>query len=132
VAVDVVLGGRTFKIEPLPLGASRAWRARFQEPFSQLTAALQAAPNVALSDLAGVAGLLQVAKDVLIGSMELAHEMLFAYAPNLAAERGWIEAHAYDDEALRALVEVLKLAYPFGCLLQALTPGPPVPKIAKK
>ena len=53
----------------------------------------------------------------LIGSMDLLLDLLFAYSPELAEDRERIEEEAYDEEALAAFTEVLKLAYPFGELL---------------
>jgi hypothetical protein len=58
--------------------------------------------------------------------MDTIQEMLFAYAPNLMVHREAIEENAYDDEMMRAFLEVLKLAYPFGQIVTLVRPGQPV------
>ena len=113
----VVLGGQEYTILPLPMKAARQWRKQLEQPFGALVAALQGANSVDLADLAGIAGVVQIFAGTLVGSIDILMELLFAYAPPLAEDRERIEAEAYDEEALAALVEVLKLAYPFGTVL---------------
>ena len=52
----------------------------------------------------------------LVGSVDEIAELLFVYDGKLAAERKWIEANAYDEEAVAAFIEVLKLTYPITAL----------------
>lgn len=52
----------------------------------------------------------------LTGSMDEIIGLLFAYDAKLQTERKWIEANAYDEEAVVAFVEVLKLAFPITAL----------------
>ena len=68
---------------------------------------------------ADVVGLVVVVKDVLLGGVDMIMDMLFAYSPVLASDRERIENEAYDDEAITAFAEVLKLAYPLELLLTA-------------
>ena len=115
--ITVTLGGQSYVIEALPIKASKAWRARLAGPFGQLAATLEHAGEISLTDGGDLAHLIQIVTDTLLGSIDLLQELLFAYAPALAADRARIEAESYDEEAMQALIEVLKLAYPFGAVL---------------
>lgn len=115
--ITVTLGGQSYVIEALPIAASKAWRAKLAGPFGQLAATLAHAGEIDLTDGGALSNLIQVVSDTLLGSIDLLQDLLFAYSPVLAADRARIEATAYDDEAMHALVEVLKLAYPFGGVL---------------
>jgi hypothetical protein len=142
--ITIKLGGQGYEIRQLPLGASRKWREKFAEPLEKLLNAVQASAVIlrqALSrdeqvnagELVGVLGqtLLGGIGQVLLGSMDTILEMVFAYAPYLQAQRAEIEENAYDDEVMAAFVEVLKLAYPFGQIVNLVKPGPQV-KLIKK
>jgi len=71
--------------------------------------------EIELSNGNDLAELVQVLRHTLIGSIDMLQDLLFAYSPVLAADRERIEAEAFDEEALAAFVEVLKLAYPLAC-----------------
>ena len=115
--VTVILGGQSYHIDALPIARSKAWRAQLAGPFGQLAATLEHAGEIDLTSGGDLAHLIQVVSDTLLGSIDLLQELLFAYAPALAADRARIEAESYDEEAMNALIEVLKLAYPFGAVL---------------
>ena len=130
----VVLGGREFVVKQLPIALSRKWRERFAEPIEGVFGAVQmtgtlmgqeARDGAELGKLVGQIGavLLTDVGKVLLGSMEMLFEMVCAYAPNVEAERKWLEQEAFDDEVMAAFVEVLKLAYPFGGLLNFVNRG---------
>lgn len=124
----VTLGGKQYQIKQLPIRANREWRARFDAPVNKLLAAFQDVGKVANTDyqdgkdmIRQIGALLlsrasEVA-GVLLESMDLVLDGLFAYSPALEADRERIETTATDDEAMTAFVEVLKIAYPFGRLL---------------
>lgn len=129
----VVLGGREFTIQALPMKAAREWREKFSEPLQVIIGVMRNAGNIQLTktnedgseavDLSVVAGLLQSVGGLLLGSMDLLVEALFAYSPELQRERDWIEDTADDTEALAALWRVLQLAYPFGNLVTFINSG---------
>ncbi|HEX7973836.1 MAG TPA: hypothetical protein VF498_05465 [Anaerolineales bacterium] len=136
--ITITLGGQEYTVQQLPIGQSKAWRGKFGAPVEKLVGALQftggmlsekldtATAGANLGKLIGALGqvLLGDVGQTLIGSMDLVLEMLFDYSPELKADRARIEATAFDDEAMAAFVEVLKLAYPFGGLLKIARPGP--------
>lgn len=118
--VTVTLGGRTYTIRRQPIGPAARWRQKLAGPFAQVASTLANWKEIELSKVEDVASLLQVVGVPLIGSVDLVVELLFEYAPELQADRERIEAEAFDDEALAAFVEVLKLAYPFSQLAQMI------------
>jgi|GEM_PF-2402051 len=126
--VTVTLGNKDYTIKQLPIRANREWRARFNEPVNKLLSAFQDVGKVSNTEFEGgrdlmqkIGGLLLArASDVagvLLESMELVLDGLFSYSPELQADRERIETTATDDEAMKAFVEVLKIAYPFGRLM---------------
>lgn len=113
----VTLGGQSYTIKAMPIRQSKAWRAQLEGPFGELSAALEGAGKIELTSGSDIARLVRSFSGTLIGSIDLLLDFLFAYAPELAADRERIENESFDEEALSAFVEVLKLAYPFGDLL---------------
>ncbi len=122
--ITVDLGGKAYVINALPMRQARIWREALGGPFAELTQTLEGAGKIELSNATDIAAVVRSLSGTLIGSIDTLMDLLFAYSPELAADRERIEDEAYDDEALAALVEVLKLAYPFGGLLAAVNGRP--------
>jgi len=120
--IVVELGGQAYTVKQRPIREAKAWRQRLAGPFQELASTLEGAGNLDLTAGKDIAQLVKVLSGSLIGSIDLVLELLFEYAPTLAEDQERIEAEAYDDEALEAFVEVLKLVYPLG-RLQALARG---------
>ncbi len=116
-SATVVLGGQGYEVKALPIKQSKAWRSQLEGPFGALAGALEGAGQIDLGNGLDIGRLVRTLSGTLIGSIDLLMELLFAYSPELAADRKRIEEEAYDEEALIALTEVLKLAYPFGVVL---------------
>lgn len=119
----VTLGGRQFEIQRPNIKRSREWREQFGEPVRTIASILQHAEEIELNSVGDVAGLLQQVGPLLLGSVDILIEAVFAYSEVLEAEREWIEENADDEEALAALWEIVKLAYPFGSILDVVTRG---------
>jgi len=119
--VTVQLGGQEYTIQPLPMKKAREWRQKLEQPFGAMVKVLETADTIELTNLGSIAGVVQTFAGTLLGSVDILLGLLFAYAPTLAADRERIENEAYDEEALGALVEVLKIAYPFGTVLGLVT-----------
>jgi hypothetical protein len=113
----VILAGQEYSISQLNMRANKEFREHITEPANKIIALVQNYQNIEINSAADIAGLIMVVKDVLFGSMDLLLDSLFAYAPELAADRERIEQEAYDDEAIAALGAVAALAYPFGQLV---------------
>jgi hypothetical protein len=119
-STTVTLGGKEFTVYAANMRHSRQWRQQFQEPVSAIMGILQNAHNINLESVADIAGLLNQAGTLLVGSVDFLIDAMFAYSPELQAHYDWILDHADDEEAIAALWEVLKLAYPFGNLVSLL------------
>lgn len=113
----VKLAEQEYTIRQLPMRQARQWREALGGPFGELTQVLEGAGKIEISNAADIAAVVRTLSGTLIGSIDKLLDLLFAYSPELAADRERIEENAFDDEALAAFVEVLKLAYPFGGLL---------------
>lgn len=116
----VTLGGQTYTIAQLPMRQNREWRDHLAQPITDLLALLQGNADLEIGSVADLTRIIGVGKDLLLGSMDLLLDALFAYSPALQADRERIEAEAYDDEAITALASVVALAYPLGMALAAL------------
>lgn len=119
--VKVSMGGRNYTVTALPIIKSKEWREALAIPFSTLTQALTMAQTTELDNLAGIGDIVNRLSGTLLGSVDLMLDLMFSYSPELAKDREWIENNAYDEEALQAFGEVLKLAFPFGILLELVT-----------
>lgn len=115
--ITVKLGERQYTIDKLPIRQSKHWRQSLAEPFGEISQTLESASIVEVDQLGDIAGLVRRASGVLLGSVDKMLDLLFAYSSALNADREYIEENAYDDEALAAFVEVLKLAYPLEQLM---------------
>ncbi len=130
--ITVRLANREYKVKPLPVRPSRAFRQRIGEQISGLTdlVAEVLTPTgeaASVSDLSSltemIGGLGQAISQKVIGSTDLIADLLFEYSPELNTDRERIELEAYDEEIIAAFVEVLKLLYPFGSLTTILRNG---------
>jgi hypothetical protein len=119
--VTVNLGGREYVISALPIKQSKAWREQLAVPFGTLASALTSANTVEVNQFADIASLVRSMSGVLLGSVDMLLELMFSYSPDLESDREWIEENAFDEEALAAFAEVLKLAFPFATLLDVVT-----------
>jgi len=120
--IKVTLGGREYTLESLPIRQSKVWRDKLAVPFAMLSQAIQTAGVVELTvaQLPDISRLVRQFSGVLLGSVDTMLDLLFEYSSALRDDRDWIEENAYDEEALNAFTEALKLAYPLGQLLQTI------------
>ncbi len=123
---QIVLGGKEYSIQQLPMRANREFRDRLAAPVEELMNLLDGNKDLEIGSVSDLAGMIGLAKNLLLGSMDILLEALFAYSPELRADRDRIEADAYDDEAMEALAAVMALAYPLMRAVTALRGGLPV------
>lgn len=124
--IRIQLAGKKYEIQTLPIAQSRAWRQQLMQPFQLIGAILDHVDLNDLTNIANVEELIPLFKEgvmTVLGSVELLVDLLFAYSPVLEADREHIENTAHDDEAMQALMEVIKVAYPLGGLMTFLN-GP--------
>lgn len=132
-AIIVRLAGKDYRVEPLTVRPSKAFRKRVGDALSGMTDLIADAlrPTGAVgTPVEGPAEISASIKEIgrllserLIGSTDLAADLLFEYSPILAEDRERIENEAYDDEIIAAFVEVLKLLYPFESLASIFRNG---------
>jgi hypothetical protein len=119
-SITVKLAGRNYDIQPRPIREARRFREKFSSQFGRLAEALRLAPTTHVDDLGSMAGLVDAASSVLLGSIDMAMDMLCEYSADVNLDRERIEADGYDDEVITAFVEVIKLLYPLGSLSNLL------------
>ena len=112
--ITVRLGGSEYVIRQLPMRAESAWRNQLRLAIAPAVDALGRL-DMTIETVDDLAGLVRSLSPMLLGAPETVLELLRAYAPGLAWET--IEETAYSDEIVTALLEVVKLAYPFGAAL---------------
>lgn len=109
----VAIAGKDYTIKELPIRKSVAWRKQVADKFSELTDALTNAGNADTKDVMNVVGIVKGFAAKLFGSVEVIADLLFAYSPELEADREKIESDGYESEIVDAFVEVVLLAFPF-------------------
>ena len=124
----VVLGEKEFQIRELPTKPAEAWRKRLGDELQPIMDVLQQIPAMLKGGKVGglaemeiseqlLQAILEPVKTLALGSLSVARELVITYSPTLSAEREWLEATACDSEFVEALVECIKLAFPFGSLM---------------
>lgn len=111
----VQLGGTEYTIQELPARHNATWRRGLEAQLGPILNLVEQAGGGL--EIASSEDLMRVANSlgrVLVQAPDLLIELLFAYAPNLDAEREIILDRAYDSELVAAFMAVLGLAYPFG------------------
>ena len=120
-SVEITLGGVAYTVAELPVRKNSAWRKQLNEPFGELVDLIQRAPQTELTNAKDISELLRSLSGLLLGSIDLIADLLFAYSPGLAAQREYIEAKAYESELMDVFASVLTLAIPFGSLASRVT-----------
>lgn len=100
--IQMMIGGRTFQVEPLTLGADDRWRRQYAEVLEPLTEMAQMAMA---ADGSERLPLLAVRSPAVRRPM-LMLDALIGYAPALEAERAWLEENAVAMELVMALSEI--------------------------
>lgn len=132
--VTIALGGREWTIQRKPYGNHLKARQRIKKStvmlvleslsgiVDELKAIINSVPDgggwsdIDLGRALAIAPVLPMMVNGLLNSVDEVADLLFEYDPKLAAERKWIEAHAYDEEIIAAFMEVLKLLFPITAL----------------
>lgn len=116
----VAIGDKQYTIKEAKRKANAKWRLLFQTQFTEVADLIEGLPSTELTPEA-IGGLLNQIVTKVGGSVDMLAELVFAYSPELAADRETIEEEAYDSEIMAAFTAVLKLAYPFGSVVETLS-----------
>jgi hypothetical protein len=109
--VKVILDGQEYTITEKRSRENAKWRQELGGPFAQLVDLLELGPDVELTDMQSLAGLVRSVSGLLLTSIDNVKTLLASYAPELPLD------DAYDSEIMNAFAEVLTLAFPFGSLI---------------
>lgn len=102
----VRLGARAYVLRPKTIKDSKAWKAQFAEVVEGLGSTM----NLEMADLGNIVGEVST---LLGGSDDLMLDLLGAYSAEIDGDREDIEATATSGEAWDALLEVLRVEFPF-------------------
>ncbi len=101
--IDVVLGGKEYKIAPLVIKDSRGWRKK-------VIAMIAPLPGVTKVDTDDMESFQAVLTTLLVTMPDQVIELFFEYAKDLKQEE--VEAVATDAEIAEAFEAVIKVAFP--------------------
>lgn len=144
------LGEREYTIQERKRQAQAEWRKRFEDAFENVSDLIVIMLRQIDRDIPGLKSgqgdegseqaepspeeeqtqvdeaksflikLLSQANSLVSGVLDQALDLLVSYSPSLERDRDYIVDECYDSQIVDALVEVLKLAYPFGSLVAQL------------
>lgn len=131
--VKVLFGEREYAISEKVMGVSLEWRKSLRASgvmriFQSLDEAVESIlraveggiENIQAGQIVPIARVLPLIVNGMAGSIDEILDLLFDYSPELAKDREWIMANAYNDDAVRAFIEVLKLNFPISALWNLL------------
>ncbi len=126
---EITMGGRPYVAREQPMGETRKWRLRLRE--SGVMRAMQTLDMDQADSLKGhdaqtlmaysMMRMLPSVSDGLANSVDEVIDLLFAYVPELRADEEWLLENAYDEEAIVAFIEVLKLNFPISALWETVS-----------
>lgn len=137
--VTVTLGGREYTIQEKPTGINTEWRKKMRETqvmrvfeyldgfVTDLIAVVQGIPeggglgDIDIGRALGVARVLPAIVNGLSHSVDDIKALIYQYEPKLKTEQGWLEKNAYDEEFVRAFLEMLKLLFPITGVWEMVT-----------
>jgi hypothetical protein len=114
--VTIKLDGAEYVIREKRHRDNRAWRAALEQPIKELLDTVSGAQDTEITDVPSLIAVFDTVSSTLLSSTDIVCELLISYDPAL---RDVVE-DGYDSEILDAFREVLKLAYPFGNLIQTV------------
>ena len=103
--IEVILGGASFKIAPLVIRDSRAWRAKLIPMIAKLPSLI----GITI-DTENPEGFEKALSQMMLDMPDQIVDLFFEYAKDL--NRDEIESTATDAEIALAFSEVLKVAFP--------------------
>ncbi len=118
---DVVIGEKEFVIGALTIKKTREWREKYGQQLIDAFGVFSQADKIELSDTGSVMALMSSFGAFVLNMPDLVVDAVLDYVPAMADERCYIEENATYDELGAILIDVLKVAYPFGTLASNVT-----------
>lgn len=116
-SVTVTLAGREFEVVELPARANVAWRKELQRMVVELVDRGVGLSGTALGEGTDTAKALDGVMELVAQAPETATRLMCEYSP--AIDQAWkeIEELVYESELIDGFMQVCKLAFPFGKLV---------------
>lgn len=109
----VILGEKEYTLRELPIRPARQFREALARHFGDFVDLVETSPNVELTDMKAVSGLLRTLSSTLLESVDTALELLLQYSPELQKDRDYIENNAVGSQVVDAFVAAVGLSFPF-------------------
>lgn len=117
----VTLADKEYSIVQRNMRDNKDWREKLSAPVNKIIGLMRNYKNIEIGTAADIASIVSLFSDILLGSMDILLDAMFAYSPELESDRERIESESYDDEAIAALGEIIRLAYPLDRFLSVWT-----------
>lgn len=109
----VKLGGTDYNVKPLTIKAGRAWRGKLSDVLNEMATGPLTTQLTPQNFVQGLMVAFFTFPDKVLG-------LMYAYSPELEAEKEAIEDKATDEETVVAFSRILAVAYPFFNLLGSM------------
>lgn len=113
-SITILLGEREYTVFEAPRLRSKPWKERFMAEVNPLFARIGSAKEMEIRGPEDVLALLPVFESLFTSGFDTVFELLLAYAPELEADREYIESSATDKQVFAGFLGVVRLADPFG------------------
>ena len=118
---EITIGYMVFQIKPLSIAATRQWREKYGQQLIDAFSIFSQAEKIELSDTGSVVNLMSSFGSFVLNMPDLVVDAVMEYVPAMQKEREVIEGIATYEEFGSILIDVLKVAYPFGSLASNVT-----------
>lgn len=117
---SITLAGQEYSVAELPMRANAAWRKQLEATLDEGLALLDASRALELKkeNWGDAVTIMRSAGLLLLRAPDSIADLVFAYAPTVAADRERVLNEGYESELMDALLACLRLAYPFGKALR--------------
>lgn len=109
----ITLGEKEYILREMPVRPARQFREALKAEFGSFIALVEGSPNVELTDMGAVSGLLRTLSATLLDSVDKALDLLLQYSPELAKDREYIEDNAVGSQVVDGFLAAVGLSFPF-------------------
>lgn len=117
---SITLAGQEYNVAELPMRANAAWRKQLERTLDEGLALVNESQAIDMTreTWKDAVSIVRRAGLLLLRAPDTIAELVFAYAPTVAADRERVLDEGYESELMDALLACLRLAYPFGKALR--------------
>lgn len=109
----ITLGEKEYILREMPVRPARQFREALKAEFGSFIELVEGSPNVELTDMKAVSGLLRTLSATLLDSVDKALDLLLQYSPELAKDREYIENNAVGSQVVDGFLAAVGLSFPF-------------------